>query len=115
MSLLTSSLNIHLNIGQDLIMNTSEVFMSLETNTINSLSNKQIKQIGNGQISLPTNFNSNINKNSTVSIRVCFLIFFSNFSFLIYFVVKNGTTCFIWKFKIFIKYKSFNINITFNS
>ena len=33
-SLLTSSLNIHLNIGQDLIMNTSDVFMSLETKII---------------------------------------------------------------------------------
>ncbi len=30
-SLLTSALNIHLNIGQNLIINTPEVFMSLET------------------------------------------------------------------------------------
>jgi hypothetical protein len=69
-SLLTSTLNIHLNIGQNLTINTSEVFMSLETLTMDFLSNKQIQQVGNAQISIPTNFNSNINKNSTISIRV---------------------------------------------
>ena len=33
-SLLTSSLNIHLNIGQDSIIDTPQVFMSLETKSI---------------------------------------------------------------------------------
>ena len=66
-SLLTSSLSIHLNIGQESIMNTSQVLMSLETRSIQSLSNKQI-QVGNGQI----NLNLNTNHNSTVSIRVSF-------------------------------------------
>ena len=33
-SLLSSSLNIHLNIGQDSIVDTSQVFMSLETQSI---------------------------------------------------------------------------------
>jgi hypothetical protein len=47
MSLLTSSLNVHLNVGQETMMNTSQVFMSLETRSIQSLSNKQIKQVGN--------------------------------------------------------------------
>ncbi|CAF4521529.1 unnamed protein product, partial [Rotaria sp. Silwood2] len=68
-SLLTSSLNIHLNIGQNSIMNRSEAFMSLETISINSLSNKQIQQIGNAQFNIPSNFNLNTNNNSTISIR----------------------------------------------
>src|SRR5690349_18937590 len=72
LSLLTPSLNIHLNIGQNLIMNTSQVFMSLETKSINSLSNKQIKQVGNAKFHLPTNIKSNKNDNETISIRVCF-------------------------------------------
>jgi hypothetical protein len=73
-SLLTSALNIHLNIGQNLIMNTSEVFMSLETKSIESLSNKVVKQVGNAEIRIPSNFNTNISRSSTVSIRVCFFL-----------------------------------------
>ena len=76
-SKLTSILNIHLNIGQETIMNTSEVFMSLETRLLNSLSNKQIKQVGNAAIRLPSNFQTNISQNSTVSIRVRYLFLHS--------------------------------------
>ena len=50
LSLLTSALNIDLNIGQSLLMNTSSVFMSLETTSIESLSNKLIEQIENAQM-----------------------------------------------------------------
>jgi len=71
-SLLTFSLNIHLNIGQSSIINTSEVFMSLETISIDSLLNKQIKQVGNAQIHIPSNFNLNTTNNSTMSLRVTF-------------------------------------------
>jgi hypothetical protein len=71
-SLLTSTINIHLNIEQSSLINTSEVFMSLETKLFESLSKKIIKQIGNAQIQLPSNFNTNISSNSIVSIRVCF-------------------------------------------
>jgi hypothetical protein len=73
-SLLTSSLNIHLNIGQDTIMNTSDVFMSLETKSITSLSKKIIKQVGNSQIHLPSTLNGNITNNQIISIRVCFVL-----------------------------------------
>jgi cysteine sulfinate desulfinase/cysteine desulfurase-like protein len=71
-SLLTSTLNIHLNIGQGLIMNTSEVFMSLETKSIESLSNKLIQQVENAQIQFPSNVNSNLSNNARISIQVCF-------------------------------------------
>ncbi len=70
-SFLTSSLNIHLNIDQNLIMNTSSLFMSLETMPIESLSNKIIQQVENAQIHLPSNFDSNINNTKTLSLRVC--------------------------------------------
>jgi hypothetical protein len=69
-SLLSSSININLNIGQNSKINTSQVFMSLETQSLESLSNKLVKQVGNGQIQLPQNFNSNLNNNSKISIRV---------------------------------------------
>jgi hypothetical protein len=77
LSLLTSSLNLYLNIGQNLIMNTSEVFMSLETKSIQSLSNKQIQQVGNARISFPTYIKTNLSNNqTTISIRVSFLLLF---------------------------------------
>jgi hypothetical protein len=71
LSLLTSALNIYLNIGQSLLMNTSSVFMSLETTSFQSLSNKLIQQIGNSHIQIPSNFSSNSNINGTISLQVC--------------------------------------------
>jgi hypothetical protein len=79
-SLLTLSLNIQLNIGQELIINTSDVFLSLEAIKINSLSNKQI---GNAQISIPIYFNSSLAKNTTVLIRVCYLFLIQLLKFVL--------------------------------
>jgi exosome complex RNA-binding protein Rrp4 len=69
-SLLTSTLNIHINVGQNYTMNTSEIFLSMETMTVNSLSNKLLKQVGNAHIHIPSNFNSSCNRTQTVSLRV---------------------------------------------
>lgn len=69
-SLLTSSLNIHLNLNQHSTINTSSVFMSLETISTEFLPNKTI---GNIQIQLPSNISWNKNNNQTISIRVCFI------------------------------------------
>jgi hypothetical protein len=77
-SLLSSSLNIYLNIGQKLIMDTSQVFMSLETKSIESLSNQLVKQVGNAQIQFPSNCNSNLSDNAKISIRVSSLFGFLN-------------------------------------
>jgi hypothetical protein len=93
-SLVTTALNHHLNIGQNLTINTPSVFMSLETLSVQSLSNKQIQQVGNAQIRLPSNLN--INQNTTVSLRVCFLFYSYQINFLIAVTVKNETTCIIW-------------------
>lgn len=66
-ALLTSALNIHLNIGQNLMFNTSSIFLSLETISIDSLANKIIQPMNNAQIQLPLNFS----QNQTLSLRVC--------------------------------------------
>ncbi|CAF1473458.1 unnamed protein product [Adineta ricciae] len=58
---LTSALNNHLNIGQNFTINSSSVFMSLQTTTFQSVSNGIIKSIGNAQVQLPSNMNSNDN------------------------------------------------------
>ena len=73
--LLTSSLNIHLNIGQNTIINTSNVFMSLETQTIESLKKKIVKLVENSQIHLPSTFYTNTTNNQIISIRVRFVVF----------------------------------------
>jgi hypothetical protein len=107
--LLTSVLNIHLNIGLNSTINTSEVFLSLETLSIESLSNKTVKQVGSAQIQIPSNLH--LNKNQTVLLRVSLTF---EFSFVYLFIqVNDGTTCCIWK--ISIKNKSFDISFTFNS
>ena len=67
MSLLTNALKIHLNLGQNSTMNTSSVFMSLETLSMDSLHNKIIRPLGNAQIHLPENFQVN---STGISLRV---------------------------------------------
>lgn len=101
-SLLTCSLNIHLNLDQNIIINTSQVFLSLETILIESIQNKIIKQIENALFEIPSNFTSNITNHSSIKLRVC-----SSFDqnshpivLIFLFLVNNGTTCIIWKFPI---------------
>ncbi len=53
-----------------MIMNSTSLLVSLETTTIESLSNKSIQQIENTFIHIPLNFKSNLTKNSTVSLRL---------------------------------------------
>ncbi|CAF4252796.1 unnamed protein product [Adineta steineri] len=52
-SLLTSSLNIHINIGQKYLINTSQSFVSLETISIQSLKDRLVKQVENAQFNIP--------------------------------------------------------------
>jgi len=69
-SKLTSVLNIHLNIGQQSIINTSEVFMSLETNSKSSFQTliMPLAPFGNSESSANTKFSrsvslSNVDRN----------------------------------------------------
>lgn len=72
-SLITLTLNIHLNIGQSLTMSSSQSFMSLETISIDSLENKIIQQVGNAQFQMPSNLSFSTSNRSSISLRVCFL------------------------------------------
>ena len=73
-SRLNSILNIHLNVGQQSIVNTSEVLMSLQSETIESLSNRTF---ANGAIRF-----SSIETNQTEkSIRIRWKRNFSRFQF----------------------------------
>ncbi|CAF1454324.1 unnamed protein product [Rotaria sp. Silwood1] len=68
-SLITKSLNIHLNIGQNSIINTSSILYFTETITIEALSNKLIQQVGNAQIRIPSNFTLTTNNNTSISLQ----------------------------------------------
>jgi len=60
--ILTSSLNLHLNLGQNYSIETPQVFLSLETISLQSLLNRM-------------NLSSNLNQNQIVSFRVRFSLF----------------------------------------
>ena len=62
-------MNIHLNIGQNSIINTPNVYMSLETISADELANKKIQPMGSAEIQLPSQFNSNLDRNSSLSLR----------------------------------------------
>ena len=65
--ILTSSLNLHLNLGQNYSIETPQVFLSLQTISLQSLLTRM-------NLSL-----SNLNRNQTVSFRVRFSLFLSKF------------------------------------
>ena len=72
LTLLTSALNVHLNIRQNLTMQSSSMIVSLQTEALQSIPDGVIQQVGKGRIRLPSNFTSTCNRNQTVSLRVCF-------------------------------------------
>lgn len=72
-SLITSSLHIHLNLGQNLTINTSQTFMSFETISMEAFKNRIIQQVGNAQFQIPSNFTLNTTDNSSISLRVSFI------------------------------------------
>ena len=90
MRLLTAALNAHLNIGQNLSMSSSSMFVSLQTQTLESISNKIIQQPGRGKIRIPTNFTSTLLNNQTISLQVR-LIFFVSDTINDFLLVNDGT------------------------
>ncbi|CAF1341570.1 unnamed protein product [Adineta ricciae] len=66
-SLLTKILQAHINIGQNCTINTSALFLSLETISVASLSNKLVQLTENAQVHLPSSL-TKINS-TTISIR----------------------------------------------
>jgi hypothetical protein len=66
MSMITNALNLHLNIQQSTLVNTSSIIMSLKKMTIDTLSNQMINLNDNTQIYLP----NDLQLNSTNSFRV---------------------------------------------
>ena len=77
MSLLSAALNIHLNVGQNQTINTSSVFMSFQTVSSRSLSERSIEGEGNARVDLPSNLSSTIADDQTMSLRVGLSFFFS--------------------------------------
>lgn len=74
--LITSSLNIHLNLGQYYLINTSQTFLTLEVMTIDLLKNKAIEQPGNARLEISSDLILDIPENTTIILRVCFLLSF---------------------------------------
>ena len=79
--LLSSTLNNHLNLGQNFVINTSEVFLSLEKLSISTLLLKT--QIGKIQIRFPSTLNRNLNQIISLRVSLDFLPknFFDLFGF----------------------------------
>lgn len=74
MELITKTLSIHLNVGQNIVVNTSSVFITIETAPHTSLENKTIESIGSSRIHLPDSIHLSNYSGDSISIRVCFLL-----------------------------------------
>lgn len=75
-SFLSLSINIHLNLGLNFLINTSQVFSLLEMLPHELLSNKTFKQVENAQIHLAPQFYSNLNQSQKILLRVNLFRFF---------------------------------------
>jgi hypothetical protein len=67
---LTAALNLHLNVGQKSMLNTSSLFLSLETMSVSSLMDRLMQPIGQVRLRLPGQLSSSIDLNRVVSLRV---------------------------------------------
>ncbi len=63
-------MNVHLNFGQNMTINTSSVFFSIETLSMASLRNKVIELVDGAQIHFPSNFSLTINDSGKILVRV---------------------------------------------
>jgi hypothetical protein len=68
--MITNALNVHLNIEQSTLINTTSIIMSQKIMTMDTLSSQMIKLTENTQISLPEDLFLNSTTNSTISLRV---------------------------------------------
>ena len=68
--MITSALNIHLNIEQSVILNTSSIIKTLKKMMVNTYSNQTIELSNNTKISIPDNLHFNLSENSTILLRV---------------------------------------------
>ena len=69
-SLIVSSLNIHLNLGQNVTLQNSQTFLTLQMISTGSLANKLVNLVGKAQFEIPSNFTLNTTTNSSISLRV---------------------------------------------
>ena len=70
LSLLTNALKIHLNVGQNMTINTSSIFMSLERLTIPALLRKTTHQPESGRIQLPPSIRVGSSNYTSILLRV---------------------------------------------
>ena len=70
LGLLSNALNVHLNMGQNMTMNTSSIFMSLETVSIRSLGNRLVQQSDGARTQMPSSLQLDSHSHPSVSLRV---------------------------------------------
>ena len=74
LALVTKSLQIHLNHGQNLRVNGSSAFVSIESISTGSLSSKVIRSIENTYMRLPSNMTLAVGNSTSIAVRVRFFL-----------------------------------------
>lgn len=113
MSFITSALSIHMNVGQNLLIDSSTVFMSIERTPAASLANRIIEQVGGAQIRIPSTLTLITDDNTSISIRVrqkMLLIDYLHSLFV--FLVNYAATCSCRSYSIKIQYQSFHYSFS---
>jgi hypothetical protein len=110
-TLLSSTLNVHLNVGQAFHVDSAEVQMSLEATSFDALTKGQVS---NNQFQLPADIQLNsIDKQSTISIRVRIVrcATFDECRLNNNVAVDDETIGFIWQFESIVEYEHVTISV----
>ena len=112
LNLLTNALKVHLNVGQNITINTSAIFMSLETLSLSALSRRTVYQTEGAHMQLPSIMQ--INANSTpILLRVRHPPSLSHLTLTSHpHVVGDATSGFAWHLSLAIQHQSLAISRT---
>ena len=108
-NLLTRALNIHLNLEQQFMLNTSHVFVSLETLKGESLLGKEIQSAGNARLRLPSSGNLSFDEHQLGSLQVRSSSYYLSSSFLCFSSSVNVRTPGF--FCVFVEYEFFSSDL----
>ena len=110
-SLLTRTLKIHLNLGQRFLINTSSVFISLETLSMQSLSEKGILEIDDARLRLPSTLNPSLNSSDSYLLRVRLSLFSIDRVLLHFHLVNFGAISPVWHFSVVVEHRCLSIDL----
>ena len=110
LNLLTSALKVHLNVGQNITINTSAIFISLDSLSLSALSRRTVYQTEGAHMQLPSIMQIHVN-NTPILLRVRHPPSLSHLTLTPHpHVVGDATSGFAWHLSLAVQHQSLAID-----